>query len=85
MFQCCGAQARFETFEPLNLETFSSSIEQILPPLIVRPAHQSHDVTAGMQIERVWLAQQFHAGFGGMMIALAAIAEMAARNQVLPG
>src|SRR5260370_5029213 len=60
-------------------------VEQILPPLIVRPAHEPHDVAAGVEVEGARFAHQLHAGFEGELIALAAIAEMAARHQVFPG
>src|SRR5262252_5477777 len=62
-----------------------SSIEQILSPLIIRAAHQTHDVAAGVEIERARLACQLHAGFSRKLIAFAAIAGMAASDQVFPG
>src|SRR5882724_13695559 len=60
-------------------------IKQILPPLVVRPAHQPHDVAAGVEVEGAGLAHQLHAGFGGELVAFAAVASVAASDQVLPG
>jgi hypothetical protein len=59
-------------------------VEQILPPLIIRPSHQSHDVTAGVQIEGMRLSHQLHAGLERQLISLAAIATMAAGYKILP-
>ena len=50
------------------------SVKQILPPLIVGAAHQAHDVAAGVEVEGAGFAHQLHAGFGGRLISLAAIA-----------
>src|SRR5205807_5428268 len=61
------------------------SVEQILSPLIVRPAHEPHNVAAGVEVEGARFAHQLHAGFEGELIAFAAIAEMAACHQVFPG
>ena len=71
-----------ETLKLRNLETL---IKQILPPLIVRPAHQPHDVAAGMEIEGAGLAHQLHAGFQRKLVALAAIASVAAGYKIFPG
>jgi len=60
-------------------------IKQVLSPLIVRTAHQPHDVSAGMKIEGVGLTHELHAGFKRHLIALAPIARMAASHEVLPG
>ncbi|MCU1268946.1 MAG: hypothetical protein JWN74_240 [Acidobacteriaceae bacterium] len=59
-------------------------IKQILPPAVIRASHQSHDVTAGMEIEGMRLTHQLHTGFGGHLISLAAVAGMATRDQVFP-
>src|ERR1035437_3403519 len=60
------------------------SVEKILAPLGIRPAHHAHDVAAGMQIESARLPHEFHAGFVRQQIALPAIAGMAASNEVFP-
>src|SRR5216683_6629495 len=62
-----------------------SSVEQILPPFVVAAAHQAHDVAAGVEVEGARLTHQLHAGFGGELIALAAVAGMAAGHQIFPG
>jgi hypothetical protein len=59
-------------------------IEQIFPPLIVRPAHEPHDVAAGVEIEGAGLAHQLHAGFEGKLVSLAAIAGVAAGYKIFP-
>src|ERR1700758_3363141 len=60
-------------------------VEKILPPLIIRSSHQAHDVAAGVKVEGARLAHQLHPCFGWELIALAAIAGMAAGDQVFPG
>jgi hypothetical protein len=60
------------------------SIEQILSPLIIRTPHQSHNVTAGVQIESMRLAHKLHAGLGWQLVPLAPIAGMTAGHKVLP-
>ena len=60
-------------------------VKQVLSPLIIRPSHQSHDVAAGMEIERARLPHQLHVRFVRILIALAAIAGVAAGDQILPG
>lgn len=60
------------------------SVEQILPPLIVRPSHQSHDVTAGMEVEGMRFPHQLHAGFEGHLISLAAVAGVASGDEIFP-
>ena len=59
-------------------------IEEVLPPLIVRASHQAHDVAAGVEVEGAGFAHQLHAGFGGKLVAFAAIAGMAAGDEVFP-
>ena len=61
-----------------------TSVEEILPPLIIRPAHQPHNVPAGVQVKRAWLSHEFHPGLGGRLVALAPIAGMAAGHQIFP-
>src|SRR5579864_8087291 len=87
-----GKLCRLRNLETLKLDSgklrhFANLrlVEQILPPLIVRPPHQSHDVPAGMQIEGVWLAHQLHAGLERYLISLPPVARMAAGDKVLPG
>ena len=60
-------------------------VEKILPPFVVGTAHEAHDVAAGVEVEGARLAHQLHAGFDRKLVALAAVAEMAASDQVLPG
>src|SRR5579871_6453947 len=60
------------------------SVEEVLPPLLIRVAEQTHDVTAGMQIERPWFPHQLHAGFRRVAVPLFTIAGMAAGHQVFP-
>src|SRR6202453_5429629 len=67
------------------LKTLVPSIKQILPPLIVRPAHEPHDVAAGVEVEGAGFAHQLHSGFGWELVALAAVAVMAAGYEILPG
>ena len=47
-------------------------------------AHQAHDVAAGMEIEGAGLAHEFHSGFAGKLVALAAIARVAAGDEIFP-
>ena len=61
------------------------SIEQILPPLIVRMPHQAHDVATGVEIEGARFAGGLHTGFVRKLVAFAAVAGMAAGDEVLPG
>ena len=61
-----------------------TSVEQILPPLIVRAAHQPHDMAAGMEIEGARFAHQLHSRFRRRLVALVAIAEMAAGDEIFP-
>ena len=61
-----------------------SLIEQVFSPLIVRAAHQAHDVAAGVEIEGAGLAHESHIRFVRQLIALAAIARMAAGHKVFP-
>jgi len=62
----------------------NASIKKILPPLVVGPSHEAHDVAAGVEIEGARLAHELHAGFAGELVALAAIAGMAAGHKILP-
>src|SRR5215471_19717459 len=62
----------------------AASVEQILLPLRIRPPHQPHDVTAGVQIERPRLAREPHVGLVRQHVPLAAIAIVAAGHEVLP-
>ena len=56
-----------------------SLIIEIFPPLVIRVTNHTHDVAAGMQRERPWLAQQLDiADLAEQMIALSAITGMAA-------
>src|SRR5437868_14422285 len=66
-------------------ELVEKLVKEVLAPLIVRSAHQAHDVSAGMQVERTRFAQQFHICFGRKLITLVAIAQMAASDQIFPG
>ena len=61
------------------------SVEQILPPLVIRVAHQPHNVAAGMQIERVRLTHQLHTHFRRKLVPFVTVAFVAASYQVLPG
>src|SRR5260370_21923754 len=54
----------------------SKLVEQIFPPLIIRAAHQAHNVATGVEVESAWLTHQLHAGFGGELISLAAVVGM---------
>ena len=47
--------------------------------------HQAHDVAAGVEIEGARFARGPHIGFVRKLVALAAVAGMAAGDQVLPG
>ena len=60
-------------------------IEEILSPLVVGAAHQSHNVAAGMKVECAGFAHQLHARFRWRLVAFAAVARMAASDEVLPG
>ena len=57
-----GSPTRRESLPSLALTKGSRalyvnpSVEQVLTPFGVRPAHQSHDVAAGMEIEGTRLA-----------------------------
>src|SRR5512142_1549119 len=66
-------------------QPITRSIKQVLPPLRVALPQQPHDVPAGVQVERPRLADQLHIGFHRKLIAFAAIASVAACNQVFPG
>jgi hypothetical protein len=59
-------------------------IKQVLPPFVVGAAHQSHDMAAGMEIEGARLAHELHACLGGRLVSFAAIARMAAGDEILP-
>ena len=61
------------------------SVKQILPPLIVRAAHQAHDVATGVKIESTGFTHQFHARFLRKLVAFAAVTWMAASYKILPG
>ena len=65
--------------------TDDNLIKQILPPLIIRAAHQAHDVAAGVKVEGAGLAHQLHAGLEGELLAFAAIAGVAAGHEIFPG
>src|SRR5690242_3997415 len=73
-----GTSLKFETLKLRNL------VKQILPPLIIGPSHQAHDVAAGVEVEGAGLTHQLHSRFGNKLISLSAIAEMAAGNEVFP-
>ena len=60
-------------------------VKEVLSPLVIGAAHQAHDVAAGVEIERARFAREFHPRFHWGLVALAAIAGMAAGNEVLPG
>src|SRR5258708_37511944 len=60
-------------------------VEQILLPLVVALGEQTHQVAAGMQAEGPGRAGELHAGLLGRAAALAVVAEMAARDEILPG
>jgi len=47
--------------------------------------HQPHDVAAGVKIEGAGFAHWLHVGFVRKLVAFAAVARMAAGDQVLPG
>src|SRR6202795_2560230 len=75
-----------DEFETLNvLAAFGPSIEQILPPLIIRMPHQPHDVATGVEVEGSRFARGPHVGFVRKLVALAAVAGMTAGDEVLPG
>src|ERR1700686_3903767 len=74
-----------DEFETLNLlAAFGPSIEQILPPLIIRVPHQAHDVATGVEIEGTRFARRPHVDFVRKLVALAAVAGMTAGDEVLP-
>src|SRR5258708_14128513 len=60
-------------------------VEQILLPLVVALREQTHQVAAGMQAKRPRRAGELHAGLLGRAAALAVVAGMAARDEILPG
>ena len=60
-------------------------VEQILSPLIVRVPHQAHDVAAGVEIEGSRFPRGLHVGFVRKLIAFAAVAGMAAGDEIFPG
>src|SRR5262245_16128387 len=62
-----------------------SSVEQILPPLIVALTQQPHQVPAGVQAEWTRGPRQAHPGFIRSPVPLAIVAGMATSNQILPG
>ena len=68
-----------------HFDKLDCSIEEVFPPLIITPTHQPHNVPARVQIERPWLAHQFHAGFSGELVAFAAVAGVATGHQIFPG
>src|SRR4029077_8636139 len=59
-------------------------IEEILPPLIVRPPHEPHNMPTGVQIERARFSHQLHARLSRELVPLAPVARMAAGNQIFP-
>jgi hypothetical protein len=59
-------------------------IEKVLPPLSIRSSDHPHDVPAGMQGEGPWLLKQFHISFSQQPVPFAAVAGMAAGNQIFP-
>src|SRR5260370_26540915 len=60
-------------------------VEQVFLPLVVALGEQTHQVAAGMQAEGPGRAGELHAGLLGRAAALAVVARMAARDEILPG
>lgn len=80
MLQNLGPAGRDRSETPTSTE----SVEKVLSPLVVGVAHEPHDVAASVKIERARLAGGLHIGFVRKLIALAAIAGMAAGDEILP-
>ena len=72
----------------IQLETCSPPserlVEQILSPLIIRMPHQPHDVATGVKIKGTRFPRGPHVGFVRKLVAFAAVARMAAGDEVFP-
>src|SRR5579871_6591752 len=58
--------------------------EKIFPPRFFAASHQAHELPRGVQAERTRRTRQMHVRFVRQAIALAIVAMMAARHQILP-
>src|SRR5437870_1376229 len=84
VLHCCGLSCFERLLRMLNQQvpdnTGRSSVEEILPPPVVRAAHQTHDVAAGVKIECTRFAHELHPGFRSQVVALLPVAGMATRH-----
>src|SRR3954447_16141616 len=80
-----SVRSRFPKTPEYLRKFFPRSVEQVLTPLRVGVPHQPHDVTAGVEIERARLTEQFHIRLVCQLVTFPSVAIMAAGDQVLPG
>src|SRR5215471_1241251 len=82
---CADAGRSTTAARAMDRSVSTTLIKQILPPLIIALAEQSHQMPARMQTERLRQTSQAHPRFFRSPISLSVIAGMAARDQVFPG
>ena len=68
-----------------NSDAIADLIEEVFAPAVVAAAEHAHDLAAGVERKRTWLAEQNHViDFRKHSVAFSAIAGVAAGDEIFP-